>query len=87
MQSWRWRPNLEAQAWAEEAEKRYAEYREGLIESRPGPQVFRDTKARIEAVRSGFASLDRGEFTEYDAETIGKLAEEVKARVRKPFDA
>ncbi|MCP5115654.1 MAG: hypothetical protein GY953_32915 [bacterium] len=77
---------LDARAWAEEAEKRYAEYREGLIESRPGPQVFRDAKARIEAVRSGFASLDRGEFTEYDADTIGNLAKEVKARARKPFD-
>ncbi len=35
------------------------------------------------AVRDGFSSLDRGEFTEYDADTIGDLADDVKVRARK----
>ncbi len=35
------------------------------------------------AVRAGIASLDRGEFTEYGADSIGNLASEVKARGHK----
>ena len=36
-----------------------------------------------EAVRAGVVSLYRGEFTECDADNIGNLASEVKARGRK----
>ncbi len=34
--------------WAEEAEKRYLEYQQGLLKGQPGKQVFRDAKARFE---------------------------------------
>jgi putative addiction module component (TIGR02574 family) len=33
--------------WIEEAERRYAAYRQGLARARPGQEVFRDAKARL----------------------------------------
>jgi Putative addiction module component len=33
--------------WIEEAERRYAAYREGLTTGRPGQEVFREAKARL----------------------------------------
>ncbi len=39
--------DLEAE-WIEEAERRYAAYRAGLREDRPGEKVFREAKARLE---------------------------------------
>ena len=33
--------------WIEEAERRYAAYRQGLTNSRPGQEVFREAKARL----------------------------------------
>ncbi|MFQ5791536.1 MAG: addiction module protein [Acidobacteriota bacterium] len=34
--------------WIEEAERRYAEYRKGLVAGRPGEDVIREAKARLE---------------------------------------
>ena len=34
--------------WIEEAERRYAAYRAGLREDRPGKSVFLEAKARLE---------------------------------------
>ena len=33
--------------WIEEAERRYAAYREGVSAGRPGQEVFRKAKARL----------------------------------------
>ena len=33
--------------WIEEAERRYAAYRQGLTVGRPGKEVFREAKARL----------------------------------------
>lgn len=48
-------------------------------------EVIRDQ--RVEALRrdilAGFEGVDRGEFSEFDAGTIGELADRVKARGRK----
>jgi putative addiction module component (TIGR02574 family) len=34
--------------WVEEAERRYAAYRAGVTAGRPGEEVFREAKARLE---------------------------------------
>ena len=34
--------------WIEEAERRYAAYRQGVTTGRPGDEVFRQAKARLE---------------------------------------
>jgi putative addiction module component (TIGR02574 family) len=34
-------------AWIEEAERRYAEYRAGLVTARDGDDVFRDARRRL----------------------------------------
>ena len=34
--------------WIEEAERRYAAYRAGVIVGRPGEEVFRQAKSRLE---------------------------------------
>lgn len=33
--------------WIAEAERRYAEYRRGLVETRPAEQVLREARARL----------------------------------------
>lgn len=35
-------------AWIEEAERRYAEYKKGLVTARDADAVFRDTRLRLE---------------------------------------
>lgn len=41
-------------------------------------------QARLRAdVRAGFAQIERGEFTEYDARSTKKLAREIKLRGRR----
>ena len=35
-------------AWVEEAERRYAEYRKGLVTARDSDEVFRDARRRLE---------------------------------------
>ena len=47
----------------------------------------RETLELRKAVRAGFASVERGQYTEYDADTIGKLAQEVTARGRQVLEA
>lgn len=41
------RGDFEAE-WIEEAERRYAEYRKGLVAGRPVEEVLRKAKARLE---------------------------------------
>lgn len=49
--------------------------------------LLKDRDARIEALRAdieeGFASVERGEYTDYEASEVGKLAEKIKAEGRK----
>ena len=35
-------------AWVEEAERRYSEYRKGLVTARDSDDVFRDARRRLE---------------------------------------
>ncbi len=37
--------------WVAEAERRYAEFKEGKIAARPAEDVFRDARARLASVR------------------------------------
>ena len=57
---------------------------------REGLRLLRERDLRLEAlrrdVRAGFEDLDRGEFTEYGAESIGELSKAVKARGRKRLE-
>ncbi len=34
--------------WVQEAERRYEQYRKGLVKGRPAAEVFREAKARLE---------------------------------------
>ncbi len=49
--------------------------------------LLKDRDARIEALRAdieeGFAAVERGEYTDYEASEVGKLAEKIKAEGRK----
>jgi antitoxin ParD1/3/4 len=38
-------------------------------------------------IKAGFDAIDRGEYTDYDAEGLRQLAERVKARGRKRWEA
>ena len=54
---------------------------------REGLRLLRERDQRAEAlrrdVRTGFEAVERGEFTDYDASNIKKLADRIKARGRK----
>ena len=51
---------------------------------REGLRLLRERDQRLEAlrrdVRTGFEAVERGEFTDYDAQNIKELADGIKAR-------
>lgn len=53
---------------------------------REGLRLLRERDERFEAlrrdVRSGFDAVERGEFTEYEPDSVSELADRVKARGR-----
>lgn len=53
---------------------------------REGLRLLRERDQRVEAlrrdVRAGFEAVERGEFTEYDANNITELADRIKTRGR-----
>ncbi len=58
---------------------------------REGLRLLAERDARLESLRrdiqAGFDAIDRGEYTDYDAEGLRQLAERVKARGRKRWEA
>ncbi|MGH9614000.1 MAG: type II toxin-antitoxin system ParD family antitoxin [Bryobacteraceae bacterium] len=54
---------------------------------REGLRLLKEPDRRLESlrrdVRAGFEAVERGEYTDYDASNIKRLAERVKTRGRK----
>ena len=68
--------------WAEEAERRYEEIREGVAEPIDSDEVFREARARLERGEESTSALESEDDPERDLAELRRLTRQGQGRSR-----